>query len=483
MKHTMGNIAYTGSIDFGSSSMYGDVERKGGAVMSNRPHTSDMSGMSDIIGMADIIGMQDIIGAGTYSAEQLEEMKKKNAAKEAAAKDAKDTKHAAAAIKIDTRISKLLKPEFASAYASAATTKSKPKFLDNTLIVLFGLASDDGVGGMVANVADAASQFGSIANLQRAIVRRLKERSSHMNRGWFSRLLQKEKRMDEFTQEEFQTFLGKLTSDRKGGSELVNKDKAATVPATMSVAKSVEVANAPIPLVSSPMATTQGMRLGKNPMGNAAVTGAEILVGHSLSGHRGEPMGNRAVTGIALGYEAYTGSAFPMSNMPVTGADLALGYESYTGYDTYTGSEAFRRGSGRVVNVGADHAEAAAAIDERIASILKPYWSALYRVATMGNMFERKCASNSLMVAMLSDDGLASMVKSVAEAEAQFQNLGLMQRAMARRIRECCTWAGRAHSTGAELMVAGMSAEIFTAGDVMVMGSSCGCTGACLCNA
>jgi len=462
MKQTMGNIAYTGSIDFGSSSMYGDLERKGGSVMSNRPYTSDMS------------GMEDIIGAGTLSPEEFDRLKKeaaeKEVAKKDAAKDAKDAKHAAAAVKIDTRISKLLKPEFASAYASAATTKSKPKYLDNTLVVLFGLAADEGIGGMVVNVADAATQFGSIANLQRAMVRRLKERSTYMNRGWLARMFQQEKRVDEFTQEEFQTFLGKLTSDRKGGTELVNKDKASTVPATMPVAPTVEVSNAPIPLVTSPTQTTQGMRLGKNPMGNAAVTGAVDIVGHSLSGHRGEPMDNKAVTGIALGYEAYTG------------ADLALGYESYTGYDTYTGSEAFRRGSGRVVNVGAEHAEAAASIDERVASVLKPYWSALYRIATMGNMIERKCAANSLMVAMLSDEGLSTMVKSVAEAEAQFQNLGLMQRAMARRIRECCTWAGRSHSTGTHLATMGMGAEIYTAGDVMVMGSSCGCTGACLCN-
>lgn len=396
-KQTMDNIAHTGSIDFGSSTMYGSRDRKGGSVMSNRHSTSDMSGMDDIIGMADIIGAEPSQGVSLMT-----DSKK--------AKDEKDQKHAVAAIKIDARIEKLLKPEYASAYASAATTKSKDKYLDNTLAVLFGLASDDGVGGMVKSVADVDTEFGGMAFFQRAMVRRLKERSSYMNRGWFARLFADEKRIDDFTTDEFKKFLDKVVpSDRKGSSELANKDKASTLPSTMPTLPKVEVvgpsvsvpdkSNAPIPFVSSPVQTTQGMRLGKNPMGNAAVTGAEIYVG-SLSGQRAEAMGNSAVTG----------------------ADLALGSCSYT---------------------GAEHAEAAVAIDERIAGVLKPYWSALYRVATLGDATERKCAANSLMVAMLSEQGLPSMVKSTQAVESQFKNVGLLQRAMARRIRECCTWALR----------------------------------------
>lgn len=445
-RQTMNNIAYTGSTDFGSSSMYGDLERKGGMVMSNRPYTSDMS------------GMEDIIGAKVAASE----MKKAQ----------KDAKHAAAAIKIDSRIEKMLKGAYAPAYASASTTKNKQKFLDNTIKLLFGLAGDEGIGGMVENLNAVTSEFGGLAQLQRAMVRRLGERSTYMNRGWFSRLLSGEKHLEDLTAEDFKKLVAAMPMSDRKGSDLVNKD----APATMSAAP-VEVVSIdqPIAFSSSPMQTTKGLGLG--PMVNQAVTGG--------MGHRGEPMGNAAITGAydLVGHSLSGHGAEAMVNAAITGAGD------------------FRRDSGRRVHVGMEdiigneRGMAASKMDERIAMLLKPYWSSVYRVATMGNEVERKCAANSLMIAMLSDEGLAGMVKSMDAVAAQFENIGLMQRAMGRRLKECCEakpstgkscncpgMCNCGTSTGAmfaDVVTSGV--DILTSGaDVLVRGS-CDCKGGCLC--
>ena len=411
---------------------------KGSDIMSNRPYTSDAVGG---------FGFQTIIGAQPgepYQGASIMPTDKKVA---------EQKKHAEAAIKIDARIEKVLSPEYAPAYASAARTKNKPKFLDHTMEILFGLADDDGIGGMVKSVAEVERDFGGLALLQRAMVRRLKERSTYMNRGWLSRLFNAEKRMDEFTQEEFKKFLEKLPGkNRKGDKDLQNKqEKGPVVPMAPQKPDTVVPGGIPASLLP-PTATVSGLdimgamimtgarhhRSGADIMTSGRHrSGAELAVGADLALGL-DPMVNRAVTG-----------ADPMGNKAVTGAELFIGG---TNASLMTG--AGLAVSGAEIYLAGDslpdvkHAEAAAKIDERIASILKPYWGALYRVATLGNRMERKCAANSLMIAMLSDEGLPMMVKSMADVSAQFESVGLLQRAMARRLKECCSWGGMSSRTG-----------------------------------
>lgn len=440
---------------------------KGSDIMSNKPYTSDAVGG---------FGYQTIIGA------QPGEPDEGVSIMPADKKVAEQKKHAAAAIKIDARIEKVLSPEYAPAYASAARTKNKPKFLDHTMEILFGLADDDGIGGMVKSVAEVERDFGGLALLQRAMVRRLKERSTYMNRGWLSRLFNAEKRMDEFTQDEFKKFLEKVPGkNRKGDKDLQNKqEKGPVVPMAPQKPDTVVPGGVPAALLP-PTATVSGLDI----VGAAIMTGArhhrsgaDIMTGarHHRSGADLalglDPMVNRAVTGadLALGLDpmvnrAVTG-ADPMGNKAVTGANLMVGADPM-GNKAVTGAEIFIGGSNASLMTGAalavsgaeiylagdslpdvKHAEAAAKIDERIASILKPYWGALYRIATLGKRMERKCAANSLMIAMLSDEGLPMMVKSMADVSAQFESVGLLQRAMARRLKECCSWGGMLARTG-----------------------------------
>lgn len=175
----MGNRKFTsdmvGSLDFGSSSTAANLDRKGGSIMSNRKFTSDLVGGSS--------NLMDIIGAELAAAPQVQP-KVPNVADQA--------KHAAAALKIDDRIVKVLKPECAAHYLIASSTKSKGKFLAAAVKTLLAMVSDQGVSGMVTSVAEVDKEFGGVGILQRAMARRLAERDSYMSRGWLTRLFKKE---------------------------------------------------------------------------------------------------------------------------------------------------------------------------------------------------------------------------------------------------------------------------------------------------
>lgn len=89
--------------------------------------------------------------------------------------------------------------------------------------------------------------------------------------------------------------------------------------------------------------------------------------------------------------------------------------------------------------IGAEHSMASAMIDERICRNLKPSACAAYMLAVGAtNKVDFCCASTKLLLTLAGDHGLGSMVKSIPAANAEFGNLGLMHRAIVRRLFECC---------------------------------------------
>ncbi len=76
-------------------------------------------------------------------------------------------------------------------------------------------------------------------------------------------------------------------------------------------------------------------------------------------------------------------------------------------------------------------------IDLRISSVLRPEYGACYESAmNAGDRASFNAAANCLLMAMCGDRGVASMVTSVSLADGQFGGLGLLQRAMTRRLME-----------------------------------------------
>ena len=80
---------------------------------------------------------------------------------------------------------------------------------------------------------------------------------------------------------------------------------------------------------------------------------------------------------------------------------------------------------------------AAESIDAHIRGALQPIYCKTYDCAMSGSdmpLFES--CSNALYRQMVSDEGVASLVKSVASVEKEFGGLGFFQRALARRLDE-----------------------------------------------
>lgn len=341
-----------GSINDGSSTMTDTLERKGGQIMSNRRSTSNMTGAYEIVGGYDIVGAESEIAAALNAA-------KANEVANANAKEKKldtDKRHVQAALTIDKRIEKLLKPKYASCYASAATTKARSKFLQATVDCLFGMASDEGIAGMVNSATDVDKEIGGLALLQRAMLRRLTERSSYMSKGWLSRMFKKEKKTED--------------------------------------------------LLGTPGAKTAGFYDGRKG---------------------GGLMSNKSYSSMTNGYDIVGGGM-----EDIIGAHVITGMEDIIGSACYVGGS--DAASSKIV--------AAMTIDARILGVLKPYWSAIYKIATKGTGTEQKSASISFLLAMLCDEGPRQMVTSTTKVDNVFGGMGLFTRAAARRVAECCVKNG-----------------------------------------
>lgn len=93
---------------------------------------------------------------------------------------------------------------------------------------------------------------------------------------------------------------------------------------------------------------------------------------------------------------------------------------------------------------GADettHALASVKIDERIARNLKPMAAKVYMMAVEAtNKEDFFCAAGKLLLPMAGDNGIGSIVKSISAAKQEFGDLGIMQRAIARRMNERCDY-------------------------------------------
>lgn len=95
-------------------------------------------------------------------------------------------------------------------------------------------------------------------------------------------------------------------------------------------------------------------------------------------------------------------------------------------------------GAEKVVDVATvRYAKAMVSMDNRIAKSLKMKWALGYRAAIAADsMSGFNAYATPMLLAMVSDTGLAGIVESVAAVDREFGGLGLMQRAIARRLEE-----------------------------------------------
>ncbi len=137
------DIMMAGTLD-GGDSMPGFRDRKGGDIMTNARATSNQVGGEDIIGRC---------GA-----------------------DPTVQRRVNAAVSMDARIERALRPTYASAYRAASMANDSADMSELSNVLLRQMVADEGVAAMVKDIAAVDKEFGGLGLFQRAVARRLEER-------------------------------------------------------------------------------------------------------------------------------------------------------------------------------------------------------------------------------------------------------------------------------------------------------------------
>ena len=189
----------------------------------------------------------------------------------------------------------------------------------------------------------------------------------------------------------------------------------------------------------------KGNRIMGNGKGVSAMTGGYDLIG----GTKGSSvMSNKKFTSdtVGLDYGDIVGLQYDdIIGSTADGGDSMPGFRDRKGGDVMSNSRATSNMTGAEAVVAGALADettrrrlnAAVNIDKRIYGLLKNPYNLLYWNAMQGtNAATFETAANKLLMQMAGDSGVASVVKSVAIADQQFGGLGLLQRAIVRRLQE-----------------------------------------------